>query len=163
MALILIILVVSLAFAIAGFRGAPYVPILRRDSEQLFKLAKLERGQTLLDLGSGDGRLLRAAAARGIRGIGYEINPVMVAVSRILSWRYRQLVTTHLADLWSTRLPKSDAIYVFLMPKYMPKLHRKLTAEINRPTRVISYAFEIPGAKLIASNRNTFVYQYGAT
>ena len=160
LAILLIILVITAVFAFAGLKGAPYVPILKHDSVALLQLAKLKPGQTLVDLGSGDGRLLRTAAAQGINGIGYEINPFMVWVSRLVCWRYRRLVTIHLGDLWRTALPPAEVVYVFLMPQHMTKLHQYLSARINRPTRVISYAFEIPGAKLIDRNKNTFVYQY---
>jgi SAM-dependent methyltransferase len=160
-ALVLILFLVTLAFAVAGLRGAPYVPIRSRDSGTTLDLAQLKPGQTLVDLGSGDGRLLRLAARRGIKGIGYDINPVMVAVASLLSLRERRLVRYHLADMWHLQLPLTDAIYVFQLPKYMPKLHSVLSAQIKHPTRVVSYEFEIPGAKQIARNRNTFVYQYG--
>jgi hypothetical protein len=161
LAILLIILVIAAIFAFAGLKGAPYVPILRHDSAALLRLAGLKPGQTLIDLGSGDGRLLREAAAKGIKGIGYEINPFMVWVSRLVCWRYRTLVNIHLGDLWHTKLPTADVVYVFLMPRHMPALHAYLTSQLHRPTKVISYAFEIPGAKLINRNRNTFVYQYG--
>ena len=59
---------------------------------------------------TGDGRLLRTAASRGIRGIGYEINPLLVLISRLVCWRYRRLITIHLADFWRVQLPPADAI-----------------------------------------------------
>ncbi len=161
MLLLLIGFIVAVAFAIGGFLGAPYVPILKRDSVPLLKLSALRPGQTLIDLGSGDGRLLRAAAATGVRGIGYEINPFLVLISRIVCWRYRKLVTIHLADLWRVNLPPCDAIYVFLMPKYMPRLNKKLEAQITRPTRVISYVFDIPGRKALEHSANSYIYGYG--
>jgi 16S rRNA A1518/A1519 N6-dimethyltransferase RsmA/KsgA/DIM1 with predicted DNA glycosylase/AP lyase activity len=110
MPLILILLLIVLPFGIGAILGAPYLPILRRDSDRLLKLAGLKPGQTLIDLGSGDGRLLKAAAAQGIRCIGYEINPYLVFISRLVCWRYRHLVTIHTADFWHTPLPPADAI-----------------------------------------------------
>jgi hypothetical protein len=155
MLFILLLLALAVAFAVAGLAGAPYVPILRRDSRPVLDLAGLRPGQTLIDLGSG------AAAARGIRCIGYEINPVMVFISRLVTWRYRRLVTIHLANLWSVKFPPADVIYVFLMPRFMDRLHHKLTAEITQPTRVISYIFELPGAKPVQHTANAYLYHYG--
>jgi 16S rRNA A1518/A1519 N6-dimethyltransferase RsmA/KsgA/DIM1 with predicted DNA glycosylase/AP lyase activity len=121
----------------------------------------LKSGQTLVDLGSGDGRLLRAAAQRGIRSIGYEINPFVYLVSLIVTWRYRKLITIHLADFWQTKLPPADAIYVFLIDRLMPKLDQKLTADVSRPTPVVCFVFKIPGRKPISENRNATIYEYG--
>ena len=163
MVIILVLLAIAIAFAIGGLLGAPYVPIRRRDSRQLLELAGLKRGQTLVDLGSGDGQLLRLAASRGIRGIGYEINPIMVLVSRLVCWRYRRLVKIHLANLWQTKLPPADAVYVFLMPRFMERLDRKLEAEIQRPTRVISYVFEIPGRRPVERGAGSLIYEYGGS
>lgn len=148
-------------FGIAGLVGAPYVPILRRDYEPLLDLADLKPGQTLVDLGSGDGRLLAAAARRGVKGIGYEINPFVYAVSLVITWRYRRLVRVYLGDFWRTPLPVCDAVYVFLIDRLMPKLDRKLTAEITTPTPVISFVFQIPGRRSSRHNRNAYRYDYG--
>ena len=156
----LILIIAVAGFGIAVFVGAPYLPILNRDAQQLLDLAHLKPGQTIIDLGSGDGRLLRAAAKRGVRGVGYEINPWLVWVSRLVCWRYRNLVTIYLADYWRVKLPPSDTIYVFLLDRYMTKLDHKLTHELTRPTQVVSYVFEIPGRTPVRRNRNTCVYQY---
>ncbi|MDF2461275.1 MAG: hypothetical protein K0S68_678 [Candidatus Saccharibacteria bacterium] len=157
----IILSVLVLAFALGVKRGAPYLPILKRDSDVLIKLGGLKSGQTVIDLGSGDGRFLLAAARLGIKGIGYEINPILVAVSRLVCWRYRHLVTIHLADFWRVKLPPADVIYTFLLPKYMTELDSYLKTQIKQPTTLISFAFEIPGRKPDKHNRNTFIYHYG--
>ncbi|HVQ44975.1 MAG TPA: hypothetical protein VMT30_08545 [Candidatus Saccharimonadia bacterium] len=161
-AIALIALAIVLPFGIGAVLGAPYVPILHRDSRRLLEIANLKPGQTLIDLGSGDGRLLRAAAARGIRCIGYEINPYLVLISRLVCWRYRKLVTIHTADIWHVKLPPADVIYIFILDKYMARLHEKFRTEITAPTRVISYVFQLPGQTPIHETHNTYVYQYGA-
>jgi hypothetical protein len=158
---ILLLIVFVGLFAIAGIMGAPYVPILKRDSTALLELSGLTKGQTLVDLGSGDGRLLRAAASHGIRGIGYEINPVMYLISLLVCFRYRKLVSLHLANLWQIRLPDADVIYFFLMPKFMARLDKKLSRELAHKTVVISYAFQLPNRKPIRQTMNTFVYDIG--
>jgi SAM-dependent methyltransferase len=147
-------------FGIAVFIGAPYVPILRRDYGPLLELAELMPGQTLIDLGSGDGRLLREVAKRGVYAIGYEINPVLYLVSLVVCWRYRKLVSIKLGDYWHVNLPAADIIYVFLLDKYMARLDRKLTSELSRPTRLVSFVFQVPDKTAVRSSRNTFIYDY---
>src|SRR3712207_4884291 len=112
------------AFGWAALRGAPFLPVLRRDVEELLDLAGLQPGETLLDLGSGDGRLLRAAAKRGGRANGYEINPWLYCYSRIICWPYRRQVQIRWGDYWQRRWPDAEVIFVFLIEHYMPKLDR---------------------------------------
>jgi hypothetical protein len=151
---------VAVAFGLGALLGAPYLPILRSNAEPIFELAELTPGQTLIDLGSGDGRLLRAAAQRGIRAIGYEINPLLYVISWLVCWRYRQLVTIHLADFWRAKLPPADVIYVFLIERYMARLDRKLTRELVRPTIVVSHVFELPGRTATSRTATSWRYNY---
>ena len=106
-------------------------------------------------------RLLRAAAARGIKCIGYEINPYLVLISRLVCWRYRHLVTIRTADFWRIKLPPADAIYIFALDRYMPRLNDKFLAEITRPTKVVSYIFAMPERQPVHQTSNTYVYEYG--
>lgn len=155
-----VLLVLVAGFGAGALFGAPYVPLLKRDSQTLLDLAELKPGQTLVDLGSGDGRFLRAAAQRGIRAIGFEINPLLWLISLVVCWPYRRLVTIRLADFWRVQLPETDAVYVFLIERYMAKLDRKLTREARRPLRLVSYVFSVPGKKPIRANKNSYVYAY---
>jgi hypothetical protein len=158
--MLVILVAVSVAFALGAILGAPYLPVLKREHDDLLDLCRLLPGQTLLDLGSGDGRFLKAAAKRGYMCIGYEINPLLYIVSRIYTWPERKNIKIYLADYWRITLPPADAIYVFLIDRYMSKLDRKLTAELSKPTVVVSYIFAIPGRKPQATSRNAFRYQY---
>jgi hypothetical protein len=160
--LAIILFVIVIPFGLGALLGAPYVPILRRDSERILKISALKPGQTLIDLGSGDGRLLRAAAARGIHCIGYEINPYLVIVSRIVCWRYRKLVRIYTANLWTIKLPPADVIYIFLQDRHMTRLENKFRTEIARPTKVISYVFKLPHTTPTAETPNTFIYEFGS-
>ncbi len=159
--LLLAVILIALPFGLAAVIGAPYLPILQRDAKGALDLANLKPGQTLIDLGSGDGRLLVAAARRGIKSIGYEINPFVYAVSLLVTWRYRQLITIHLRDFWTTPLPPADGIFVFLIDRHMARLDKKLGHEIHQPTPVVSFVFQIPGKKPRRQTKNAYLYEYG--
>ncbi|OGL21534.1 hypothetical protein A2707_05875 [Candidatus Saccharibacteria bacterium RIFCSPHIGHO2_01_FULL_45_15] len=127
MVFLYIVLGVIFLFGIVAFRGAPYVPSHKRFAEKsLTELYKLSTGDTLVDVGSGDGVILRIAANKGARAIGYEINPILVAISKLLSIR-QPLVTTRFADFWLTKLPQETTIvYAFSVTRDMDKMERKL-------------------------------------
>jgi SAM-dependent methyltransferase len=147
-------------FAAGALLGAPYLPVLGRDTDSLLDLSGLKPGQKLLDLGAGDGKLLKAAAKRGIYGEGWEINPLVYLAAVINCWRYRGLITLHFGNYWSMRLPQADAIYVFLIDRFMARLDGKLQAEVMRPTAVVSYIFEVPGRVPVRSTKNSYCYIY---
>ncbi len=159
----LLIACIGLLIFLFGFVvafGAPYLPTLSRQTETALDMLDLRPGQTLLELGSGDGRVLKAAAKRGLRVIGYELNPILVAVSRIATWRYRQKVQIIWGDYWRSDWPQADGIFVFLLDRYMTKLDKKITRSYKRPIRLVSFAFKIPGKKETASNNGLFLYKY---
>jgi SAM-dependent methyltransferase len=158
--LILVISILVLVFSYVIFFGAPYLPTLKKQSDDAFELLNLKPGPMLLDLGSGDGRVLRAAAQRGIKGIGYELNPLLVLYSRISCFRYRKLVTFQCRNYWKVTLPPCDAIFVFLLNRLMPKLDAKIEAEVKKPVKLVSYAFKIPGKVPAAEKDALFLYKY---
>lgn len=155
-----LIALVAGSFALGALLGAPYLPSWRRDTEDLLDIAQLQPGQKLLDLGSGDGRILLAAAARGISAVGYEINPLLYLYSRWRCWRYRRLIKIKLADFWREDWPSVEVIYVFLIKRYMTKLDRKLKQELQQSTKVVSYIYPIPGQTPTKTTRNAYLYNY---
>ena len=69
-----------------AFTGAPYVPSKPREVKRAFtKLYKLSAKDVMVDIGSGDGLVLRAARRQGARAVGYEINPVLVLIAKWMS------------------------------------------------------------------------------
>lgn len=156
----IIIIVVVLFFSFVILFGAPYLPTLKNRSIDALDLLNLQPGDTLLELGSGDGRVLRMAARNGIKGIGYELNPVLVLYSCLRNWRYRKLVTFKCRNYWNVTLPPCDGIYVFLLDAYMSRLDKKITDEVKRPVRLVSFAFKIPGKKPARTKNALFLYKY---
>lgn len=151
---------VMAAFGLGAWLGAPYLPVLRRDTDKLLDLAEVQAGETLLDLGCGDGLLLRAAARRGVRGIGYEINPLVWLLAKVLCWPYRGQISIRLGNFWTVTWPEADVIYTFLIERYMTKFDQALRQRLHTPTRVVSYVFEIPGVKAVRSTNNAWLYTY---
>lgn len=159
--MVLIFLFVAVLFGLGAVLGAPYLPVLKAEHDKLLDMCELSPGETLLDLGSGDGRFLKAAAMRGYIAIGYEINPILYLISLIVTWPQRKTVTIYLGDYWHKTLPEAQAIYIFLIDRYMGRLDKKLTAEIKSPTNVISFVFAMPNRKPDLTTRNAFRYRYG--
>lgn len=145
----LVILGLVLLFGFAAFTGAPYVPSKKSDLRKAFsELYPLGKDDLLVDIGSGDGIVLRMAAAEGARAVGYEINPLLVWISRFLS-RSSKGVTIHLASFWKATLPKdTTVVYVFGDSRDIEKMRDKVQAsatESGQSIALISYAFKVPG------------------
>jgi SAM-dependent methyltransferase len=162
--MLLIVTIIMLAggamFIHSMFVGAPFLPSRHEHVERALRLLDLKPGQHLLELGSGDGRVLIAAARQGVRSTGYEINPLLFAWSWLRTRRYRQLVTLVFGSYWNRPLHEADGIYVYLLQPYMTRLHRKLEADLRRPTKVLSFVFVIPDKEPVTSDRGLFLYDY---
>lgn len=148
------------SFAFVLLFGAPYVPTLTPQVHVALKLANLQPGQTLLELGSGDGKVLLAAAKQGIRVVGYELNPLLVAISWIRTRRYRSHVKIVWGNFWTTPWPPADAIFVFLHPRFMNKLDTKIVQYNHKHVKLVSFAFEVPGRQPLRKEQGVLLYQY---
>jgi cyclopropane fatty-acyl-phospholipid synthase-like methyltransferase len=160
---VLVWLILGLVFMIFGLiplKGAPWVPSLKAHRQAAFDLLKLQPGQTVIDLGCGDGRFLKAAAKRGYHAIGYELNPFMYAIAWLITRRYFRRVELHFGDFWKADISKADAVYVFLFDRYMKQLDDKLKAEGKPGLLLASHTFQIPDKKPIAKQYGVYLYNY---
>lgn len=147
--LLLLIGVVLAIFLLTVLFGAPYVPSQKRDLKISFDdLYSIGQEDTLVDIGSGDGVVLREASRRGARAVGYEINPVLVAVSRFLS-RRDDRVTINQANYLKSDLPVDTTIvYLFGESYHINQIDSWLSKQVGllgRPVYVMSYGFALPG------------------
>ncbi|MDL2342247.1 MAG: class I SAM-dependent methyltransferase [Patescibacteria group bacterium] len=140
--------------------GAPYLPTLSPQVSAALTLADLQPGQTLLELGCGDGKVVLAAAKAGYTVIGYELNPLMAAVAWLRTRRYGKQVQIRCANFWQPNWPPADAIFVFLLPKYMTKLDNKVMQQYPKGVKVISFAFRIPNREPKNTLNGVFLYKY---
>lgn len=137
--------------------GAPYLPTLRRQVEAAFELLNLRKGNTLLELGCGDGKVLVAAAQKGYKAVGIELNPLLFVISWLRSLPYRGQVRVIWGDYWRVDWPDSDGVFIFLVDKYMPKLDVKMK---NYKKPLASVAFKIPNREIAAQKSGVFLYRY---
>ena len=157
--LALIIIVVLICFTGVLLVGAPYLPTLTPQVKTALELANLKEGQTLLELGCGDGKVLIAAAEQGINVIGIELNPLMALISWLRTRKYRNARIIW-GNFWSRSLYDADAIFVFLLPKYMEKLNTKIVQSTGKPVKLVSFAFQIPSKKPAKIKDDIYLYKY---
>jgi len=145
-----------------AFTGAPYVPSRRADIHRVFtELYPLSAKDVVVDIGSGDGVVLRTVSRLGAHAVGYEIHPILVLISDMLS-RGDERVRVKLVNFWRAPLPdETTAVYTFGEARDIAKMYARVQQEatrIGRPLTFISYAFNIPGITPNASDKSYFLY-----
>jgi cyclopropane fatty-acyl-phospholipid synthase-like methyltransferase len=166
-----IFLIIQLLFAVyisylclAFLFGAPFVPSTNPVASKMVELARLKKGQTVYDLGSGDGRILKLAAQKGVRAIGLEINPWLVLYTN-LRYAFGKHPGTAKAiwrNFWNQSYADADVIFVYLLPWYMDKLAKKLKKELKPGALVVTNSFIIPGWKQVRQDTALHVFVYKA-
>lgn len=143
---IAILLLVGITFSLGSLSAAPWVPMRQADVERVIGLIKKYRQSSarLVELGSGDGRLLSTATKHGFLATGYEISllPLLISFGRRLLARTNFQVKYQ--SLWSADVSRAEIIFVFLMPGIMPNLVNKFAKELAPKTLVVSYTWPIP-------------------
>lgn len=125
--------------------AAPFVPTPKRQVQTMLTLAQIQSGERVMDIGSGDGRLVFAAAERGARAIGIEINPILYAWSALKAkFRHRRRVAFRRENFWRTDLSDVDVLTVYCLPGKMDRLQNKLARELKPGARVVVHAFPFP-------------------
>lgn len=151
---------VIVCFGLVLLYGAPYLPTHRPQAELALDMLDLKPGETLYELGCGDGKLLLLAASRGYRAVGYELNPIIFAICWLRTRKYRKSIKVYCKNFWRADLRNADAVFVFLLTRFMSRLDKKLTAELRPGTMLASYTFKIPGKKAIKSKQAVHLYKY---
>ncbi len=151
---------VSVCFVV--FFGSPYVRTRKLDIEKVMKIYPLEAGDVFVDIGSGDGVLLRKAASKGARAVGYELSPWLYIISKVLS-RSNKNITIQLANFWRVKLPvDTTVVYTFLNGRHIDKLMRKLEAHVHqtgKPLYFVSYGFKPAGRKEFKKRGPVYLYK----
>ena len=127
-----------------GQAGKDVVWVPTPDSlvEKMLNLAKVTPGDYLIDLGSGDGRAVIAAAKRGVRAHGIEYNPDMVEISKrnAAAEGVSDRATFAKADLFESDFSQATVITMFLLPQINLKLRPKILG-LKPGTRIVSNSF----------------------
>jgi len=141
-------------------RGAPYVPTHTKQVEIALDLLDLKTGDHLVDVGSGDGKVLLAGAKKGLKVTGYEINPMLCLVSWFRLRRFGNLGKVVWGDMWSRPLPiDTKGVFVFTMGRYMPRVREKILKEGLKNVKLASFGFELPGQELDDKKGAVFLYK----
>jgi len=121
-----------------------WVPTSQELVEKMLDLAQVRAGERLMDLGSGDGRTVIAAARRGLVAQGVEYNPEMAELARRNAAKagVAERATFITGDLFEADLSQADVITMFLLPSINEKLRPRLL-ELEPGTRVVSNTFRM--------------------
>lgn len=125
---------------------APWWRTSKRIARIMCKMAKVKKNELIIDLGSGDGTaLITASKEFGARGIGIEIDPFRIFISKLFLNLYNQSdkVKFIRGNFFNQDLRKADIIFIYLVPKTLEKLIPKFKKELKRGTRIICYKYEM--------------------
>ena len=122
----------------------PYVPSTETNVDEMLRLAQVQPGDVVYDLGSGDGRIVIAAARDwGARGVGIEIDPKLVAESRDRAQRegVANRVSFREGDVLKAPVGEATVITMYLLTGLVNRLQPKLLAELKPGTRIVAHDY----------------------
>jgi tRNA G10 N-methylase Trm11 len=161
--LTLVLLAVLSYLVYTTLEGGPiFWPTPMDKVKKMLKMAKAGQGSTVVDLGSGDGRILIEAAKLGAKAIGYELDPLLVWQSRkkIKKAGLSHLAKVHLKSFWQANLNEATIISLYLLPQHMKKMEKLLKKKLNHSVLVVSYDYPFLRKKHLEKSGKVYLYQF---
>jgi precorrin-6B methylase 2 len=156
-------LLLALASCVDTDQDIHYIPTPEPVVDEMLRLAELDEGDLLYDLGSGDGRIpIAAARDYGVRAIGIEIDAGLIERARknARDAGVEHLVEFRQEDLYSTDLRDADVVALYLEDTLNLRLRPKLLEELEPGSRVVSHAFGmgdwLPDVEKTVANRRVY-------
>ncbi len=157
------LLVAALWLVIPALYGTPWVPTREARIRRALQMAKLKPGETLYDLGAGDGRVsLMAAKEFGARAVGIEVGPAQWALGVMRIWLSgnRHKVQLRCGNFYRADLSAADVVFVYLTSSQTTRLQDKLEQELRPGARVVSVAADFPGWQPVQVDRESVIFLY---
>jgi len=123
-----------------------YVPTPQEMVDRMLQMAAVKPGETVYDLGCGDGRFVVTAARDfGARGIGVDIDPQRIAESRqnVSQAGVQDRVEIRQADLFTMDFADADVVALYLLPALNLRLRPRILDELRPGTRIVSNSFDM--------------------
>lgn len=123
----------------------PYVPTPDNVVERMLDLTDVESSDYVIDLGSGDGRIVIAAAKRGANGHGIDLDPERIAEARenASSEGVDDQIMFMEGDIFETDFSEASVITMYLLPSVNKKLRPELINKLQPGTQVVSHSFDM--------------------
>ena len=118
----------------------PYVQTPMEIVERMLRMAEVRAGDSVIDLGSGDGRIVIEAAKRGARGLGVDLDPALVKLATQNAQRagVADRARFEVRDIFETDLSPATVVTMYLLPDFNAKLMPRLLA-LKPGTRIVSH------------------------
>ncbi|MBM3342790.1 MAG: methyltransferase domain-containing protein [Betaproteobacteria bacterium] len=137
--------------------GGPYVPTPQIVVDQMLRFANVKESDYVMDLGSGDGVLVRTAALQmKAAGLGVEIDPELVKMANALARKQgvAERASFQVLDVFKADLSKASVVTLYLLPSMMMNLRTKIFNELRPGARVVSHDYHF--GDWVADDRITF-------
>ena len=162
-AIFLFVMIPLFIFLLTGVIGAPYVPSDKKEIRKAFdELYPLNSNDLLVDMGCGDGIVVKIATEYGARAIGVELNPFMAWFCKIRLHK-NKLAKIKSADMYRYKLPKdTTVVYMYMLPIGLDATFKHLKKEatrLNKTLYLISNAFDVSGAKPFKHEMPFYLYK----
>jgi SAM-dependent methyltransferase len=118
----------------------PYVQTPVEIVQRMMQMAEVRTGDFVIDLGSGDGRIVIEAAKRGARGLGVDLDPALVKLATQNAQRagVAERARFEVRDIFETDLSRASVVTMYLLPDFNKKLLPQLLA-LKPGTRIVSH------------------------
>lgn len=123
----------------------PFVPSPQEVVDKMIELGGVKPGDVVYDLGSGDGRIVIAAAKRGAKAVGFEIDGDLVKQSQenIRAAGMQDAAEIRQQDILTVDLNPASVVTMYLLPDVNLKLRPNLIKQLKPGSRVVSHSFDM--------------------
>jgi len=155
-----LLLIFSIWFS-GFFFGAPFESTIKKRAKKMIEFSDVKKNEKVVDLGSGNGKIVIEFAKKGIESHGYEINPFLVWWSRkkIKKLFLQDKAFIHWKNFMKEDLSDYDVVCVFQIWYMMGKLERKLEKELKKSSRIVSNTWKFPNWKPKKQSKGIYLYK----
>ena len=160
---LLFLLLGGLWLLVPALYGLPWIPTREARIRRALELADLRPGETLYDLGAGDGRVLVMAAREfGAQAVGIDVGPLQCLVGwlRILFNGCSREARIRYGNFYKADVRDADVVFVYLTSAQTSQLSKKLAQELRPGARVVSVAADFPDWQPAQVDRPALIFLY---
>jgi protein-L-isoaspartate O-methyltransferase len=159
-ALVIFLIYFLYYFNVSFVKGLPYAPSKKKGVGKMVEFANIKPREKMIDLGSGDGRIVIAFAKTRAMAQGVEINKILVWYSRLWVKLLGLAGKANICygDFWDSDYSKYDIITIFGQPLIMEKLEEKIFNEAKPGARIIVNRFKFPNKTYQKEDNGIYLY-----